>query len=237
MTPTTPAAAPGRAEPAAHGESQRDEPRRDEPGLDQLADALTPARGTGLRERKKAARREALIDATHLLVERDGIDAVTVDAICEQAGVSSRTFFNYFESKDDAVLGHAPWPVSPVASARFAGGGPSGDLLTDLEALLASVIAHPPLGHERFRKALELAAREPRLLARHLAWVEAHRGEVRDLAAARLGPEPVVEPDTVAALSMFLVHATGMRWEAAGPDTDPREHLAAVVTELRAIFV
>jgi AcrR family transcriptional regulator len=203
-------------------------------GLAELADALAPA--PGLRERKKAARREALIDATHRLVERDGLDAVTVDAICEEAGVSSRTFFNYFESKDDAVLGHAPWPVAPVAAARFAEGGPSGDLLTDLEELLASVITHPPLGHERFRKALELAAGEPRLLARHLAWVEAHRGEVRELAAARLGPQPAVPPDTIASLSMFLVHATGMRWEAAGPHSDPREHLAAVVTELRAIF-
>ena len=220
----------------------------DEPSLAELAAALAPdEHALGLRERKKRARREALIDATHRLVERHGLDAVTVDAICEEAGVSTRTFFNYFESKDDAVLGHGPWPVPAAVSARFVAGGPTGDLLADLQELLGSVLAVPPMGEERFRQALELAATEPRLLACHLAWVETHKATLAELVTQRLATATGrrdaaadggahVAPDTVASLALLLIHATVMRWEAAGPRTDARQHLAAVVAELRTLF-
>jgi len=212
------------------------------PSLEALAHALRPTDELGLRERKKRARREALIDATHRLVERDGLDAVTVEAICEEAGVSTRTFFNYFESKDDAVLGHAPWPALTDAALAFVEGGPTGDLLADLQVLLGDAMEHPPLGQERFRRTLELASTEPRLLARHIAWVEAHRSQVAELVTARLAatggrvPDPDVDPDVVAAVALFLIHSTAMRWEHARPDSDPREHLAAIVDGMRALF-
>ena len=194
----------------------------------------------GLRERKKRARREALIEATHRLVARDGLDAVTVEAICEAAGVSTRTFFNYFETKDDAVLGHGPWPLSAGAVAVFVAGGPHGDLLTDLEELLADVVTHPPMGHERFAAVLELVAREPRLLTKQIAWIEAHRGEmarvVRERLDARPAGTPRPDPEVVGSLAMMLVHTSVMRWEAAGVDSDPREHLHRTVEQLRLVL-
>ena len=57
----------------------------------------------GLRERKKVETRRALSDAAlHLVLER-GIDNVTREAIAERAGVSLRTFNNYFAGKYEAV--------------------------------------------------------------------------------------------------------------------------------------
>lgn len=60
----------------------------------------------GLRERKKAETRAALRAAAMRLFLEHGPAAVTVSDICEAAGVSARTFFNYFEAKEDALL---PW--------------------------------------------------------------------------------------------------------------------------------
>jgi len=216
-------------------EKQADAEHAASPDLRRLADALAPAPDGGLRERKKRARRAALIDATHRLVEEHGLDAVTVDAICAEAGVSTRTFFNYFETKDDAVLGHVPWPGDSEASATFAAGGPTGHLLTDLEHLVGSFLLDPPVGRERFARAFEIAAREPRLLARHLAWFEQHKGQIVELVERRLGAEPERSPLVVATLAIFLTHAAFMRWDESSGAGDGGDHLAFVVAELRAI--
>jgi len=57
-----------------------------------------------LREAKKRATRQALADAAaRLVVQRDS-DALTVANIAHSAGVSPRTFHNYFSSASDALL-------------------------------------------------------------------------------------------------------------------------------------
>lgn len=57
----------------------------------------------GLRERKKADTRRALSDAALALAFERGLDNVTREAIAERAGVSLRTFNNYFTGKYEAI--------------------------------------------------------------------------------------------------------------------------------------
>ena len=54
------------------------------------------------------------------LAERKGLSAVTVEAITEQAGVAPRTFFNYFASKEDAVINYDPDQLPIVEQALLA---------------------------------------------------------------------------------------------------------------------
>lgn len=59
----------------------------------------------GLRERKKIECRLAIQRAAlELVLEHDGMDDVPVEAIAEHAGISPRTFFNYFPTKESAIL-------------------------------------------------------------------------------------------------------------------------------------
>jgi len=58
----------------------------------------------GLRERKKAATRQALHEAAMRLSTEHGLDRITVEAIADEAGVSRRTFSNYFGSKEEALM-------------------------------------------------------------------------------------------------------------------------------------
>ena len=77
----------------------------------------------GLRDRKKQATREALRDAALRLALERGPDNVRVDDIAEAAGVSPRTYNNYFSSREQAI-------VAAVTADR--------------EALVASAVAARP---------------------------------------------------------------------------------------------
>ena len=83
----------------------------------------------GLRERKKRLMRQQLSDtATRMFLER-GFDAVRVSEIAEACGVSEKTVFNYFPTKEALILdrldatvaalrtGLADPGVSPVEAA------------------------------------------------------------------------------------------------------------------------
>lgn len=100
----------------------------------------------GLRERKKMATRTALHQAAVRLAADQGLDKVTVEAICDAADVSRRTFSNHFASKEEALLysdherlrrfvtlvrerpaEETPWQALTAAVEAFGAEGPSFD--------------------------------------------------------------------------------------------------------------
>ena len=94
----------------------------------------------GLRERKKAATRQALHDAALRLVAERGIDQVTVEEIADAAMVSRRTFSNYFSNKEEALFhGHRVWVqrLVELVHARPAAEGPWDALRRATERLSA----------------------------------------------------------------------------------------------------
>ena len=116
-----------------------------------------------LREIKKVRTRESIEVAAVSLAIDDGPEAATVQRICGMADISERTFFNYFASKDDAILGGADLQFTADGVVSFLSG--DGDVVLDLARLFASGMdahgAHPELADQR--RALLLSSR--RLMA------------------------------------------------------------------------
>lgn len=71
--------------------------------MDRPSDPTRKADAPGLRGRQKAQRRKEILRCAEQLFARDGIDAATVAAIAEKAGVSPPTVFNYFGTKENIL--------------------------------------------------------------------------------------------------------------------------------------
>src|SRR5262249_40542436 len=69
----------------------------------------------GVRERKKARTRQAIIDAALDLFSRRGFDATTVEEIARPRQVPPRTSFRSFPTKDDALFAEEPRLPSTLA--------------------------------------------------------------------------------------------------------------------------
>jgi AcrR family transcriptional regulator len=124
---------------------------------------------SGLRERKKTATRLALHEAALRLVAERGLDGVSVDDIATRADVSPRTFFNYFATKDDAVVGLDP--AGPALQAAALAARPAGE--SAVEAMRAVAI-----------EQATTMAEDPQLWPLRLQVIEAHPLLVAKLAAA-----------------------------------------------------
>ena len=77
-----------------------------------------PAVGTSvesLREHKRRETRAAIERSAITLVDELGYENVTVAMIAERAVVSQGTFFNYFPTKDAAIVGLGPLDLDPQA--------------------------------------------------------------------------------------------------------------------------
>ena len=71
----------------------------------------------GLRETKKLATRQQIAEvAMRLFVER-GFDRVTVAEVAAEAGVSEKTVFNYFPTKEDLFFDEVPERARRIAEA------------------------------------------------------------------------------------------------------------------------
>ncbi len=139
----------------------------------------------GLRERKQRATREAIhrIAVTRALA--DGPQRVTAAEISAEAGVSPRTFFNYFPSKEDAILGfHEELPTDEEL-AEFAASG-STDLLGDLAGLIRNVFSASPTDRSIMQGRRELVHRHPELLQKQMARVVAVEQRIAPVVAERM---------------------------------------------------
>jgi AcrR family transcriptional regulator len=120
----------------------------------------------GLRERKRAETRDKLETAAVTLVLKNGLEHTTIDAICEAAEVSGRTFFNYFDSKEDAILGLKDTEITDEAVANVIAGHRGADPV-ELTIRLMFGVLNPSINSSTLFKArMKIVKQHPLLLGR-----------------------------------------------------------------------
>lgn len=167
---------------------------------------------------RKQATASALTALCRRLTAERGLHGFTVEEVCSEVGVSRRTFFNYFASKEDAVLGIDELDGSRLAEkwqSRTSRGWSA--VVDDLVELAVDYSRTTGVSAENHSELMRILEREPRLLARFIGLGREREIELLSLVAESEG----VSPDDPRARAAVNVVTTVMR-STADRLSDPR---------------
>ena len=147
----------------------------------------------GLRERKRRLTRQRISDvATALSVVR-GFDNVTVAQVADIVGVSEKTVYNYFPTKESMILDMADEAVERLSQAlqnREPGESPAHVAMRTMHEDVEQLDELPDVVHEWFPRFREMIYGTPSLRA---AWLDLHN-RLTDVAAKELAASAGVDP-------------------------------------------
>ena len=192
--------------------------------LQSCNNAVMQSTETGLRERKRVETRHRIADAALDLTLEHGLEGATVEAISAAAGVSPRTFFNYFDSKDDALLNAPDAREIDADGRRRRGGEREPEPARGRRALLRRADPHEPAGGSTSRRsAVSCSVRHPHLLAAAFRQLgdtqEAFSGALVQIAAARaVGTDQDTAWADVAITAAAIAVRGAMKEAAAAPE-------------------
>ena len=188
---------------------------------------------SGLRERKKQQTQEALSFATLRLAVERGFDHVLVEDIAAAAGVSPRTFNNYFSSKAEAIawrhLNRARMAAELIRQRPRT--EPLWDSIT--AALLEQSSGDQP--DPQWTEGVRLMLAEPALIGEFLKASAAAEHECAAAIAERTGTRPDdLYPRLVAAAIGAATQAATGQWLAADPPVPLTDLLSDALRQIAA---
>jgi AcrR family transcriptional regulator len=178
-----------------------------------------------LMERKRQLVRDELTEAAVKLLAFQGFDQTTIEQMAAAAGVSRRTFFRYFQSKEDVVIA-----TLSEMSARIVAGlesrppeePPAAALQATLRSVFAAKVAEHP---EKTHRLACITVQTPSILARYLERQVTWKAELAAVLARRMATDPTdLRPAVLVAVAFAAFDAALVRWADS-----PTDDLHAIV--------
>lgn len=189
----------------------------------------------GRRDRKKQETRAALERAALELVAERGIGGVTVEDISQAVDVSSRTFFNYFSCKEEAVTGKGPGTDTQIGEMMRSAPAEL-PVIEVLRRALRAEADQIQARQEQWLLRLKVFEQNPSLLPRLVANGAEVERMIAEAVAGRIGVDPVADgyPILVTAVAWTAFRVAMMRWSAGGGDRELGELLDEAFDHLTA---
>jgi len=198
----------------------------------------------GLRERKKRLMRQQLSDtATQMFVAR-GFDAVRVAEVAEACGVSEKTVFNYFPTKESLVLDRLETTMASIRTGLAEPGVPPVEAaLRILDQELSGMTAwlagqdDPAQAAQAIRRFGGLIRATPSLRAYQSDMMDQFVSVAAEILAARAGMNPRDPEPQIAAralLGLWHVQAESLRTHLDGVRTPAQVHQMVTADVRRA---
>jgi AcrR family transcriptional regulator len=198
----------------------------------------------GLRERKKRLLRQQLSDtATRMFMER-GFDAVRVIEVAEACGVSDKTVFNYFSTKEALVLDRLEGTVTALRTGLSDPGIPLVQaalriLDSELNGMTGMLAGQddPAAAMAQMKRFGDLIHETPSLRAYQSDMMDQFVAVASEILAARAGmsqddPEPQIAARAL--LGLWHVQAASLRRHLDGSQTPAQVHDAVAADVRRA---
>lgn len=165
-----------------------------------------------LQSRKRQLVRDAIYDAAIDLFAKHGFDETTVEEVAAAAGISRRSFFRYFESKDD-LLALNTVHCGEILCQTLASCPPSLSLLEVVrETVLAGVRFTEAQKHTR--QIIQIAQRSTSARQAHLSRLMEVQDNVAIAFAARIKSKSrySVKPILLSGMTLLLMNAATTSW-------------------------
>jgi mycofactocin system transcriptional regulator len=167
------------------------------------------------------------------LFERNGFDATTVDEIARGAGIGRRTFFRYFDSKNDVVWGSFSEQLTRMRE-QFARCPEDQPLMDAVRVVVVEFNRVDPADVPWHRRRMELILRVPALQAHSTLRYAEWRAAVAEFAAHRLGTtRDALVPQALAYAALGVALAAYEHW-LAHPDRALSAVLDSALCDLAA---
>lgn len=194
-----------------------------------------PLVSTGLRERKKEETRWAVHEAAMRLAVERGFDTLTVDAIAETAGISRRTFSNYFAGKEEALLYKGERRTAGLVRALRERPTHENAWIA-LRAAVREAYA-PSLGTDReWAQRTQLVRTHPSLLARQLAHQHTLARDLTQALEGRSLPAGMTRPALLVALVLSALRTALEEWIDLDDDRSMLDSIEQALDEIAVPF-
>ncbi|MFG1972401.1 TetR/AcrR family transcriptional regulator [Nonomuraea fuscirosea] len=189
----------------------------------------------GRRERKKQATRAALREAALRLSLRHGVENVTVEQIAYEADIALRTFFNYFSSKEEAVVASLS-SGAEVLIAEFRARPLTESVLQAFREAVLTVMNRSDAAGRDYLAAMRLVRKAPSLVPQKLAVLAAQEQALATAIADRLGLPPPgqgpgngpIYPAVCAAAVLSALRVVLDQWLLPGPGPELTPSMAVL---------
>jgi AcrR family transcriptional regulator len=182
---------------------------------------LRGATTLGLRERNRLRTRQEIADATLRLAAERGLEHVTVEQIAAAADIAPRTFFRYFDSKEDALLADHSDRLALLRETLAARPDTEGPL-TAVRAAVLEVVGDLEEHRDLMLSKVRLTEANPTLRAQSLERMGDLERTIAEALAARSGVDvdADIRPFVIAGAVCTAMRVAIDRWGASDGQGD-----------------
>lgn len=184
---------------------------------------------SSLRERRRKRTADTIRFAAIDLAYELGLDNVTTEMISKAAGISPRTFFNYFAYKELVFVPPA-FEFDPKAIDDFV--NKSGNLIENIVSMFYSALDDIDQDRDFLVKMQKIALENPKLLMLRMSAFHEYEMKFSELICKRLDcGHDNAEAQQIAAMTMAAIRIGCEHWMEYGSG----DLVASVETRIRAI--